>query len=1087
MTRISYFALLSLLTVATNLLAQSGYRRGNPTPTDPLYEFYIVDSDDSTSLAPTYHFVDTTYGSWLRMTNWPGTDNSCDTVPITYDSIDFLYFPESIEILQPPHTITLPPPAMPFTTLGCFVSTNGTICLSGPDSSPVNMALPSSLVSQDLIAPLWADWELRTTGDSSKVFVRVTSDSFYISFYNLGLKGTNGQVRATFQVAFATTDSSITFIYKSFDGSFAGVSSAALVQQVATIGLADRLGDAAMYLHKGYYFASSPTPRFNRPLHNQLAIRFSRMVADAFLITNVSMPPNDRYELATNQFSPQCKILNVSDSTIRIFVTTVITNVTTGILSYDKFDSINVNQGTTATYTAPLALGLSCGSYKITFTISYRNNVSDEWAGNNTFTRYFVMLAPQSAPFREEFDEGLNACTWSNAGADARDANTVFRVADAPIATGIGPKAVVMNRLDSSGNPYTSEVGGDTLTTAPIDLSQSSNVYLWFHYQRGLASDSTQAGIFARLHSGPELAVPGALGGMAQVGDSLLVEGLKRSGPEWNPAESDWTTLGVIPGGFDSIVGDAPKLQTFRMLLDTSFLHNHFRVRFRMKARNAESPALYFEDADNFVIDAVHVEPWHRNQTDLEPFGVDLGNGNFTHVPRNLASALIPKVNVRNNGDFVSLGVCLLHLAIRDALNRLVYDQTTLIGFPGTNSDSLYFMPAWNIEGSQGHYFTAYVTLLDNVYEYYPMNDTNIFYQTMNIDNSYALDDGVPDTVSGNAQPPTNFFFDFQPVTPSGNDTLRGLALYFPGTDSASRWTITIVGNGDSVTRTLSIAPTGKGWFTGMFAPYVMPADSTYRIHFVLTSGPNMAGDASNGLVYYTFVDSTTSANNQYGFLHPDILSLFHNSARASYLSPATSVADAGGYLLPMFRLITSGAQNFLPVSLVSLTAARAQDGSGLLQWEMAQEDGLSSFEIEREETGVSAGTLAAESNTDDAHYIFDDPTAPPTPTTYRLIGHMQNGSESILGEVQLGPWNGPSAAFDIAVYPNPTASQVTINAASIMQSVEIIDPLGRTIQAAEPNSPLVTLDLPNLPTGGYWIVAKSGNAIARARIAVVH
>ncbi len=1085
MKRIFYGALFSLLAasglVSVVVQAQQTNRRGNPTPTNPAYEFYAIDSDDSTSFAPTYNFVDTAYGSWMRLVNWPNTDNSCDTVPMTYDSIEFLYFTESVWILQPPHTIILPSPAPPVTTPGGFVSSNGTICFSGPDTSPVNMALPSTFVNEDLIAPLWADWELRTTGDSSKVFVRGTSDSFYVSFYNLGLKGTNGQVRATFQVAFASSDSSIVFTYRSFDGSFAGVSAAALIQQIATIGLTSRSGDAVMYLHKGYYFASSPTAKFNQPLHNHLAIRFLRMGADAFAITNVTMPPFDRYELSGPQFTPQCKIQNISDTDIKVLVNTVIANAVTGVPFYNKHDSILVSHNVTTTYNAPLAGSISCGSYVITFTISYRNNVSDEWAGNNTFTRYFVALSPQSAPFREEFDAGVNPCAWSNAGADARAASTVLYVPDAPIATGSGPKAVVMNRLDANGNPYTVEVGGDTLTSAPIDLSHASKVSVWFHYQRGLVSDSSEAGIFVRLHSGPELAVPGALGGLAQAGDSLIVEGLMKSGAEWNPQETDWATLGVLSGGFDT------KLQTFRIALNGAFLHDHFRLRLRVKARNAESPSLYFEDADNFAIDAIHVEPWRTERTDLEPIDVDLGNGNYTHVPRDLGVGMVPKVRILNNGDYVSLGVCLLHLSIRDALNRLVYDQTELVNFPGANTDSVYVMPTWNIEGSDGPSFTAYVTLLNNIYESYTANDSNIFHKTITIDNSYALDDGAADTVNGNSQPASNFFYDFQSIAPSSADTLRGLSFYFPGAGTASNWTVTIVGNSDSVTRTLSITPTGKGWFNGTFAPYAMAANSVYRIHFVLTSGPNASGDASNGLVYYTYVDSTTPANNRYGFLHPDIVGSFHNSNRISYLSPAASVADAGGYLLPMFRLTTSGSQTFLPVTLVAFTAERASDGSGILHWEMAERDGLNGFEIEREASSYSVGTITAVQQAEHANYNMIDAAAPTASTKYRLIGQMQNGSTSTLGEVELGSWNGANQAFGISVYPNPAIHQVTIGGTSAMESVVVIDPLGRTVLTAQPNATMIDLDLPNLPAGGYWVIAKAGNAIARARVAIVH
>ncbi len=1092
MIRIASFSLvwlLSMVSIFSGVVqSQQHDRRGNPTLSQPHYQYYIVDSDDSGALVPTYNFVDTTYGTWQRLTNWPNNDNSCDSVPTGYDSIGYLYFSYIIEILSRSvyvgfDSLTNTPIYSP----GAWVSTNGTICPLGADSSPLNVAMPSTLIGKDLVAPLWADWELRTAGDSTKIFVRCANDSFYVSFYNLGLKGTNGRVRATFQAAFSTTDSSITFNYRSFDGSWQGVPATELIQQVSTIGLTDWSGDAAMYLHKGYYFANSPTPKYDLSLHNGLSIRFLRMVNDAFLVPNVTMPPNDRYELGTTQFTPQCEILNISDSQIRIFVNTVITDLSDNRPFYNAYDSLDVTQGNPVYFNAPTAVGIGCGTYKVTFTISYRGKVSDEWAGNNTYTRYFVNLTPQTAPFREEFDEGLSPCLWSNVGAAVMDANTAFHVADAPIATGFGPQALVMNRKDANGYSYPSEVGGDTIVSPPIDLSATSDVYLWFHYQRGLVSDSSQAGIFARVHSGPELAVPGALGGLAQVGDSLVIEGLMSSGPEWNPAATDWATLGVISGGLDAT------LQTFRVQLGSQFLHNHFRVRFRVKARNAESPALYFEDDDNFVIDAIHVEPWRTEHTDLEPVDVDLGNGTYTQIPRNLASPMIPTVHILNNGDYVPNGVCELHLAILDALDRLVYDQTQLVGFPSARSEAVYSMPGWNPAGSQGPSFKAYVTLFNNVYETYPPNDTNIFYKTITINNEYGVDDGVPDTVNGTAQPASNFFFDFKSVMYSGSDTLRGISFFYPGSGSATNWTVTIVGNGDSVTRTFSITPTGRGWFTASITPFVMPATASYTMHFVLSSGTSPSGDASNGLVYYTYVDSTTPSNNEYGYLHPDVLGLFQNGSRVPFSSPTASIADAGGYLLPMFRLVTSGSPNELPVTLISLTADRAQNGSGILHWDMAAQDGLHGFEIQRAETGVSVGAVIAQSDLEHASYGFVDPAAPFTSTTYRLIGQMQNGSESTLGEVQLGPWSVDNASLSISVFPNPASGQVTVSAgriagdAPIMESLEIIDPLGRTILRTFPNAQTATIGLPNVQPGSYWIVARTANGIARARLAILH
>ncbi|GEM_PF-4935877 len=1075
------YLLLSFLTVLTSTIwAGSGLaRRANPTTGQARGEFYPVDSDDDSPLTPTYNFVDTTYGTWGRVTTWSNTDDGFANLPSTIDSIFFYYYSRPVWVLQPPEQITPPPPGTPFMSPGSGLSTNGTITLNGRDSSPVNIVMPSAALQKNLLAPLWADWEFRTTGDSTKVFVRVANDSFYVSYYNLALKGTNGLVRATFQVAFAGADSTITFAYKSFDGSFNGVSAAALIQQVATIGLTDGgNGFGVMYLHKGYYFATNPNPNYNQPLHNHLCIKFWRMPNEAFLISSVTMPPNDRYELTTTQLTPQCKIQNVCDTAILVFVQTTITNLTTSTTIYNKYDSISCARQAITTYNAPLASNLSCASYKITFTISYRNNVSDQYAGNNTVTRYFVGLSNQSVPFREDFDGGISSCVWSNAGADARSLSSIMRVGDAPNTIFHSGKAVVLNRLDANGNPYPIDVGGDTLASAPFDLSQSSSVYLYFHYQRGLSTDSAIAGIINRLQAGPDVPLVSSSGVIIHAGDSLLVEGLKRSGSKWNPTESDWGLLGVIPGGFDATT------QTFRVLLDTSYLHNHFRVRFRLKARNGESVQNYFEDADNFVIDAVHLEPFQAHKTEFEPIDVDLGNGPYTHVPRNLAAWTIPKVRILNNGDGVDLGVSLLHVTIVDALARIVYDQTRPFTFPSGLTDSIFPMAAWNLQGSQGPSFTVYVTIGANYFESYPTNDTNIFYKTLYIDDTYALDDGQPDTVGTTTTPATNFYCTFHSATSSGNDTLRGVAFYYRGSSPTSNWTLTLVGNGDSATRTVSLSPTAKGWYRGSFTtPYIMRADSVYRIHFVMSSGSNLGGDASNGLAYYTYIDSTTASNTRYGFFRPDVLGLFATSSRVSYLTPSASTVDQGGYLLPMFRLVTSGASTYLPIELLSLDAYRTSTGSAVIQWKMASEDEIVRYEVERTEDGMTVGTAIADRRT---NYSLTDINAPATPERYRLTAYMQDGSKRILSEVQLNSVS-DLQPLTLQVSPNPASDRLTLMANSLLNEIQVVDPLGRSLKSFILNDSEAILDTRDLPVGSYWLLARSGSTISHIRVIVIH
>src|SRR2546425_10704007 len=101
LTAVFLLVLVSLLAEA--LQAQSHFRRGNGNPYQPRYEFNVVDNFDNSPLAPAYSWADTTYGTWLRVTGWSNTDDGVATLPITYDSINFLYFLRSVWVLQPAH------------------------------------------------------------------------------------------------------------------------------------------------------------------------------------------------------------------------------------------------------------------------------------------------------------------------------------------------------------------------------------------------------------------------------------------------------------------------------------------------------------------------------------------------------------------------------------------------------------------------------------------------------------------------------------------------------------------------------------------------------------------------------------------------------------------------------------------------------------------------------------------------------------------------------------------------------------------------------------------------------------------------
>jgi hypothetical protein len=362
---------------AHSLYGQTHSRRGNPTSRYSRDEFYVVDSDDDSTFRPTYNFVDTTYVRgikfpWHEVTGWSNPDDASLSMPLAYDSAYMPFFGYPKWFLSPPRvdvftdssgTHSLP-------VRGTSISINGTICLEGKDSSGVNYPMESVLVGAMLVAPLWADWEMlsSTNANPTKIYVRPAPDSYLISYYNLGLKGTNGAIRATFQVVANAIDSSIVFQYRSFDGTYNGVPAATIIQNTATIGLSNSPSSMGItYLHRGAYNATNPIAANAKSLHNSLAVKFFHRPDDAFVLTNITVPLTDHSELdaTSSSFRPACSVANPTDSTINFSVHLSMVDVNTGNTIYTKVDTFVASANSTTTYTAPATGSIHCGNYKL--------------------------------------------------------------------------------------------------------------------------------------------------------------------------------------------------------------------------------------------------------------------------------------------------------------------------------------------------------------------------------------------------------------------------------------------------------------------------------------------------------------------------------------------------------------------------------------------------------------------------------------------------------------------------------------------------------------------------------------------------
>lgn len=1066
-------AIISVLCAVLVLgISPAKARRGNPVfHNAPTSQFYIIDSDDDEPRAPSYKFLDTLFDPthWHRVTGFTNNDDGYAEVTAT----DSILYQHSNTLLR------LPPRYM--STNGLMKLTRDTFFLN-PVSSPNNGPMPAGFLSlyEAIVCPLWADMEFRTAGDSSKVFYRMTTDSCFVTYYNLSLKGTNGQVRATFQVAFCRTDSSITFHYRSFDGSFNGTPAATVFQNEATIGVQNsQTIYASMYLDRGTYYAQSYSlPQYAQPLHTSLAVKFIRVIPNNIRTKSIDFPPTDRYEMLSNLFRPQATLENWTTQDRIVTVNYKVTNLVTKQTIYSRTDSLEVLHNYIAKDSGSLLQGFPCGSYRLTVTSSV-TSIGDGWTSDNILTRDFTLMKNDTGQFFDNFVT-LDPCQWHVDGATWVDASTVMYDPPSPRSSG----ALLLDRLDINGNPYLTPTGSDTITTEPINLKGKTNVWFTFSYQRGLSTDSAEAGIKSRVLIGPEPVDLDSLNQAVLQGDSLIIEALQDVGTKYNPIDTNWKRIAILYGGIDY------RTNKFRMPLDSKYVHDHTRLRFRLMAKDDHAKYGFpLEDNDNWIIDAVQISAPTAGQTDLEPTNIDLGAGSFTHIPRNVR-LINPKVTIASNGLQTNSAAYVVHLVIQDNLNRFVYDKTQSLISPPPHTDVVLTMPIWDIQGSQGGKFTAKVNLAQNFNEYYRTNDTNTFIRNLFIDDKYALDDGVPDTVGTMTVADNNwFYYDFIPLA---SDSLRAIDAFHVTESGNTNWTINIMDTTNHVltngTRACSynaVFPKAPGFVRGTFAPFYMNAGTKYRIQCIMTQGYGLGGDASKSLMWET----TRSFNAPiYAALYPSIVSSYRTSTNVDYLS-AKKNASAGGPLLPMVRLVFQGSSTYLPVEIVNFTAKRTDIGTVSLGFNTAKEESVDHFDIDRESSSgwINSGSLRAKNERLGADYSLLDDEAPSSSLTYRLIEVDLDGSRRLVGTTAVGPF-GSSEAFTAKVYPNPTSQtiHVILTGSSDDAGIMLYDALGKIVASrTHISANSVDIDASSLAAGFYWLEARSGDNNFRTKVVV--
>lgn len=1027
--------IVSIWVVVLLFVFSNGFaRRGNPVYySAPSIQYYSIDSDDNHPQKPTYRFLDTTFGSWTRVTGFGNPDSGYVRIFPSGTTFTMSYYGRELSL--PPRYVhvngfvsydSIPPSTM---LEDIFRFTSG----------KKNSDLPTSPIGASF--PLWSDLELRN--DTSKIYYRTVSDSCYVSFYNMGMKGTNGRIRATFQIVYARPDSSITFHYRSFDGVIDGDSAERIFERSTTIGIEDSITSySSMYLDRGFYHTRSFSgSQYEKPFHDGLAVKFMQVPKNSVRVVTIDNPTHNHYEFTNTTLTPSFTLQNFSDTLRKVYVSYLVINTITGAQVYIRNDSVTVFRIGAHQYNGPALLNFPCGQFRLTITISTATTNTDVWGHDNVYVRDFVRITPLSFPFIDDY-KTLDRCNYHVYGASrVTSGGDVFYDQVAPVSSG----AVVLNRHDASDANYLSNSSGDTLTTAPIDLAGRSNPHLIFSLQRAAKNDSIKAGIRNRLLVGPESKVVNSTNTIMS-GDSLVIEAIASTASAYNPPESSWNLIAKIYGGVD-IASEKVRIQ-----IPSTYIHNHSRFRFRLDAKNDGADfGSPFDDKDEFVIDGLQIIAptfGKKNETDLEVTKVELGAENYTHIPRNVYS-LEPMVTVASNGLQVTQGVYQVRLVIRDQLNREVYHRMQSLLAPAARSDVKLTMPEWIIEGSQGGVFTCKATIEQTFSDYYKANDTNLLYRTLNINDVYALDDGSADTVGMMTMSETAFNYRFTPIT---TDSLRGIEFFHLTANGTTNWTITIRDSGNAIVtqKDITYNVLERGFQRSIFvSPIKLERGKRYSVQCSLTQGFAIGGDASKGLVLLSKSLSTPSVS-EYKPLYDSLLRKFSTFAGVKYYDTNRNVLNgaAGGPLLPMMRLVFAGSATYLPVELLSFRAHRTAKGEVVLNFETAKEENVSHFTIERLTDGKwqQITSVAAKNSLQGSRYVSFDNNAPASKTTYRLLEQDLDGSLTMLGTLEVSPVDNTTA--NVRIYPTPASDILHIGSSTTIHEVTLRDISGRGVHS---------------------------------------
>jgi hypothetical protein len=215
--------------------------------------------------------------------------------------------------------------------------------------------------------------------------------------------------------------------------------------------------------------------------------------------------------------------------------------------------------------------------------------------------------------------------------------------------------------------------------------------------------------------------------------------------------------------------------------------------------------------------------------------------------------------------------------------------------------------------------------------------------------------------------------------------------------------------------------------------------------------------------------------------------SLLTNAFTAVELSQSgTSVAAASydGFMIAnnassaVAWALISGANASLPVTLTSFNAAQDGLNNTKLAWNVADENGIESYVIEKSTDGqhfTAVGTVAASGNT---NYNFTDVQAVSDKTYYRLKMVEADGTFKISNIVSLKA----TLSTSISLSPNPVTNSLMIQHPKVTGDarIQLMNASGQFIREFRlaTGAVLSTINMSGLTTGMYHVVYKNGTDV---------